>query len=246
MHRFVVTALVVALVTTLGLGRAVAQGSLDDAAIRAMVVGKAAVFEDYSIAIYGEDGGYAYVAANNLYFRGKYKIADGKLCFSIDGGQMRCDALRADGQGPYLVAPSGEVFRFAVRRAPPLQVSTLCGVDVAYTVYPPSSDVPRNVADFSGAWIGTWDYGMCGAMIVESVKADGSASAIYINGEFGQDQSFKAGAVRFRARIVGKTLSDGGTQTRFDAVMSGANELAITRVGPPGQGKARFHRTAGR
>lgn len=242
--RFVLAALVAA---ALGCGQALAQSSLDDTAIRSLLVGKSALFADYSVATYSEGGGYAYVAANNLYFRGKYTVADGKLCFAVDGGQKRCDTVRTDGQGPFLVAPTGAIFRFTALSAPPaLQVSKLCGVDIAYTIYPPAADVPRNVADFSGAWIGTWDYGMCGAMIVESVQADGSASAIYVNGEFGPDHPFKAGALRFPAKIVAKTLSDGGVQTRFDAVMSGANELAITRVGPPGQGKARFHRTAGR
>jgi hypothetical protein len=224
-------------------GAARAQPALPDAEIRDLVAGKSALFTDYSVATYGADGSYSYLAANNLYFRGTYTIAAGRLCLTLDNGQNRCDAVARDGQGIFLRDRAGQQLRFSARPVmTPQVVSTLCGVPVAYTVKPPAADVPAEIATFSGTWVGSWDYGMCAALIVESVWPDGAATVIYVNGAHDQKQTFKAGSLRFAATIKSNWLSDGGTTTAFDAVMKTPSELAAKRIGPPGAGTAQFTR----
>lgn len=227
----------------LSAGTVRAQKMMDDAQIRELLVGRSALFSDYSIATYGTDGSYTYVAANNLYFKGTYTISGGKVCLTIERGQNRCDGVGADAYGPYLLTSKEDKLRFAVRSAaPPQNVAMICGVQVAYTIQPPAARVPPEVAAFSGIWVGKWDYGMCGALIVESVQPNGLATVIYVNGDYGLEKSFKSGSVRFPAMIDDNKLSDGGRTTDFEAVMKGNNELAVRRTGGPGAGTAMFSR----
>lgn len=191
-----------------------------------MLVGKSALFVDNSIAKYGEDGTYTYVAANNLLFRGKYSLSDGRLCLQLDTGTNRCDMLERDRFGPYFLTGEGILLRFTPTNAPiPRNTASLCGVPIAYNVYPPAAEVPQNIRAFSGVWIGKWDYGMCSALIVESVRADGGATLIYVNGSMGGEYSIKAGAVRFVGKIDGNKLTNGQKGYFTEYVMVGANEL---------------------
>jgi hypothetical protein len=221
---------------------AYAQQALDDTQIRALLAGKSALYVDYSVSTYGTDGSYSYLAANNLYFKGKYGIGSGKVCVTFDDGQRRCDAVGKDAQGVYLRDSAGRQLRLAVREPmAPQTVTTLCGVPVAYTIKPPAADVPADLAAFSGTWFGAWNYGMCAALVVESIRADGTATVIYVNGAHAAD-GFKAGSMRFAAIVRGGHLSDGGTTTSFEAAMVGPDELSAKRIGPPGAGTARFTR----
>lgn len=239
MQRIFLSAIVLIAVS---IGAARAEQMLDDSQIRGLLAGKSALFADYSVATYGADGGYTYVAANNLYFKGKYAVSNGKICLTLEHGKNRCDAVGSDGYGVYLVTSAGDQLRFSVRHAmTPQNVTTLCGIQVAYTIQPPAYNVPPDVAAFSGTWVGKWDYGMCAAMIVESVQPSGLATVIYINGDYSLEKSFKAGSVRFQAMISDNKLSDGGRNTGFEAVM-GKNELSARRTGGPGAGTAKFTR----
>jgi hypothetical protein len=231
-------------IALMAVSAAAAQGqqALDDAQIRELLAGKSALFADYSVSTYGADGSYSYLAANNLHFKGKYVIGGGKVCVTFDDGQRRCDAVSKDAQGPYLRDSAGRQLRLAVR-APMTSgtVTTLCGVPVAYTIKPPAADVPADLSAFSGIWVGTWNYGMCAALVVESIQADGTATVIYVNGAHAPD-GFKAGSFRFAAIIKGNRLSDGGTTASFEAMMGSPNELSAKRIGPPGAGTAKFAR----
>jgi hypothetical protein len=55
-------------IAALPIHAALSQQLLDEGRIRDLLVGKSALFADYSVATYGTDGGYSYVAANNLFF----------------------------------------------------------------------------------------------------------------------------------------------------------------------------------
>ncbi len=210
----------------LPLATATAQQRLGDAEARTILAGQSVLFADNSIAKYGVDGSYTYVAANNLLFRGKYSIADGRLCLQLDSGTKRCDWLERDRLGLYLKSAEGVPLRFAVTNASmPQNTTSLCGVPVAYSVYPPAPGVPQNVRAFSGVWVGKWDYGMCSALIVESVRADGSATLIYVNGSMGGEYSMKSGAIRFAGKIDGAKLSNGQKAYFTEYVMVGPNEL---------------------
>ncbi|MBS0527115.1 MAG: hypothetical protein JSS04_26035, partial [Proteobacteria bacterium] len=166
------TILSVLLAMAASLGVARAEPALDDSRINALLVGKSAVFGDGSISTYNANGSYSYVAANNRHYTGKYTVSKGKVCLAIDGGERRCDTVASDANGMFLVNAAGEPLRFTLQPPIVLQnVTTLCGVPMAYNVYPPPDYLPADVKAFSGTWIGKWDYGMCGAMIVESIKA---------------------------------------------------------------------------
>ncbi|MBS0517113.1 MAG: hypothetical protein JSR90_00385 [Proteobacteria bacterium] len=225
------------------LGSAKAEQIVDDARISSLLVGKSATFADRSIATYETDGSYNYVAANNRYYRGKYTIAKGQVCLTMEkGGQNRCDKVGADTAGLYLIGTGGDILRFAV--SPPIRlqnVKTICDVPMAYNIYPPSERVPASMAAFSGTWIGQWDYGMCGALIVESIQLNGMATVIYVNGEFGLGTPIKAGSMRFIGRIDDNTLTDGGKTVSFDVVMKGGT-LFIRKTGGVGSGTAKFTR----
>lgn len=215
----------------LSLGSAHAQQTLTDPEIRELLVGKSALFADYSVATYGADGSYNYVAVNNLNYRGRYTISGGKLCLTIKQDTSRCDSVGKDGLGTYMLTSGGLPLRFTARTAVVAQTTqTLCDESIAYDVQPAAADIPENIRAFSGTWVGKWDYGLCGALIVESVKADGAASLIYVNGSYGGSNPIKAGSMRFAGRITGDTLSDGGLIANFKATMRGPDRLSVTRA----------------
>lgn len=219
-----------------------AQQLLGDPAIRDLLVGKSALFADYSVATYGGDGSYNYVAAINLNFRGRYTISGGKLCLMIKQDANRCDSVGQDGSGTYLLSSDGLPLRFAATTAIVAQTTqTLCGESIAYDVQPAAADIPENIRAFSGTWAGKWDYGLCGALIVESVKADGVASLIYVNGSFGGLNPIKAGSTRFMGTITGDTLIDGGLI--FKAIRRGPGSLYVTRSDTRAVTTATFTRT---
>src|SRR5205085_12423729 len=116
----------------------------------------------------------------------------------------------------------------------------LCGMPVAYSILPPAANLPESTRAMSGAWVGKWDYGLCSALIVESVKADGTASMVYVNGSFGGEAPIKEGVSRFQGRIAGDTLTN--DQQTFKVVLRGRDELAGTSTGLHGVSTAKFVR----
>src|SRR5262249_21541955 len=44
---------------------------------------------------------------------------------------------------------------------------------------PPAANVPSTIADFHGAWVGTWGDDLRHVLVVESVAADGKAAVIF-------------------------------------------------------------------
>lgn len=225
---------------TFAAGPARAQESLNDTQITGLLAGKSALFADHSLVTYSTDGSYTYVAPNNIYYKGRYTVSGGKLCLTLEHGKNRCDQVGRDSFGPYLFTAADDHRHFTIHlTTSPLTFTTLCGVPVAYTVYPPAPSVPADVAAFSGTWIGQWDSGICGALVVESILPNGLATVIYVNGEYGLGSNIKPGAVRFQARIMDSVLSDGGRTTGFEATLKG-NELSARRTGGPGAGTAKF------
>lgn len=207
-------------------GETRAQQALTDEQAKALLVGRSVLFSDYSIAKYDAGGAYTYVAANNLLFRGKYTIANGRLCLNLDNGTARCDTLHEDRFGVFMQTESGVQLRFSPTLIPlPRYAAKLCDVAVAYNIYPPAAGVPDNVRAFSGLWTGKWDYGLCAALIVESVQANGTASLIYINGSLGGERSIKPGATRFIGKIDGNKLTNGLKDYYTEYVLSAPNAL---------------------
>ena len=82
----------------------------------------------------------------------------------------------------------------------------------------PGAEVPEAVAQFAGAWVGEWDDsgGLCHALVVEAVLANGSARVIY---------------------SVGASVTAGVPLPRFVYVTGKISQwdtaLSLTRTGSP-------------
>lgn len=109
---------------------------------------------------------------------------------------------------------------------------TDCEQTVNYTLTPPASDVPPNVRAFSGIWSGKWEGHLCSVLVVESVKSDGTAALLYINGSVGGQYAVKAGNARFAATIVGNKLTSKGRTLTWEFVLQSPTQLSATRTGP--------------
>lgn len=98
-----------------------------------------------------------------------------------------------------------------------------CQQEIPYTVVPPAPEVPPEARMFSGVWLGVWGGDLCGALIVEDVKSDGTATTIYAIGSNGINAKQRR---RWVGRIVNGTLSlrDNGVFVDLKAV--NANELS--------------------
>ncbi len=217
------------------------QRILSDAEIRNVLVGQSILYADYSASTFGRDGTYSYVAANNVYYKGRYAIADGKVCLLIEGTAKQCESVGADGLGLYLQTPSGAQLRFALH-APfePQIITKLCDLPVAYTVQPPPYGVPEALRAYSGTWIGKWDFGMCAAVVFESIAANGTASLIYVNGSLGAEYPVKPGVRRMTVGAVGDKFSDGGRTSALELKRFGQNELVVTHWASGGVTTARL------
>ncbi len=224
-------------------GESQAQQALTEEQTKALLVGRSVIFVDYSLAKYDADGAYTYVAANNLLFTGKYTITSNRLCLNLDNGTTRCDALLYDRFGVFMQTETGAQLRFSTTLIPlPQHRTKLCDVPVAYNIYPPPAGVPDNVRAFSGVWTGKWDYGLCSALIVESVQVNGTATLIYVNGALGGEHSIKPGATRFVGKIDGNKLTNGVTAYYTEYVMSAPDVLEGFYSVPRSRAHGKFQR----
>jgi len=216
----------------LGLGAAMAAGParadqmFDGSEIRSLLLGKSALFADYSVSEYLPDGRYSYVAANNLLFRGRYAIEGNKLCLALDDEPRFCQRVGIDSLGLFMLTDAGIRFRFSIAAGVmPRETATLCGVPVAYNLVTPAVDVPEKARAFAGVWTGQWKDGLCSALIVESVQANGHASLIYVHGSRSGAQPLKAGTLRLAGTIAGNRLTNGVPESYMEYVLRN-NELS--------------------
>lgn len=201
-------------------GPAYAEQMLDSGAIRSLLVGKSALFADYSVSEYRADGQYSYVAANNLLFRGRYVIEGNRLCFALNDETHFCEQVGQDSQGLFMMTDDGARFRFSIATGVmPRETATLCGVPLAYNLTAPGANVPEKIRAFSGVWTGKWDDGLCSALIVEGVQANGLASLIYVHGARSGAQPLKPGVLRLSGTITGNKLTNGVPESYMEYVL---------------------------
>ncbi|HEY6979493.1 hypothetical protein [Reyranella sp.] len=232
----------------MGLGAAVTSGPahaeqlFDNAAIRTLLVGKSALFSDYSVSEYRADGQYRYVAANNLLFRGRYTVEGDRLCLALSDETRFCERVGLDAQGLFMLVDGGARFRFSMATGiMPRETATLCGLPVAFNATPPAAGVPEQARAFSGVWTGKWDDGLCSALIVESVHPNGYASLIYVHGAMGGARPVAAGALRLSGAIAGSKLTNGVQGSYMEYVLHD-NELLGNYSIPGSAARGRFHR----
>lgn len=114
-----------------------------------------------------------------------------------------------------------------------------CEQTVEYKLQPPNSPT---ASTFSGVWVGKWDTGLCGAVVVESIEANGTARLLYLNGSIGGQYSTKAGNRRFPGKIEGNKLTASGNNVTIEYVQSGPTELAGTFTNRYGSFKGTFRK----
>ena len=127
-----------------------------------------------------------------------------------------------------MVAAVAGLFASTIVRADTLSV---CGHSVEYKVDLPAADVPANWRGFSGVWVGNSDFGMCLGLIVESIKSDGTAKVLRINGPFGGGMPVVPRAYRFDAKLEGAKLWMTPPGFQFTYVLRSPAELAVTASG---------------
>jgi hypothetical protein len=127
----------------------------------------------------------------------------------------------------------------AAASAEPLAV---CEQSLEYHVEAPGPQVQANMRAFSGVWVGKWDSGLCGALVVESVQPDGTAGLLYINGSMGGQYPVKAGNRRFPGKIVGNKLTAAGQTVTVEYVQRSPTELAGSYTTQSGRFSGSFAR----
>jgi hypothetical protein len=118
----------------------------------------------------------------------------------------------------------------------------VCEQSIEYRVEAPGPQVPQSMRAFSGVWVGKWDSGLCGALVVESLQADGTASLFYINGSMGGQYPTKAGNRRFPGKIVGNKLTASGSTVTTEYTLRGPADMAATYSTQYGNFSGRFAR----
>lgn len=92
-----------------------AQAIADDA-IKAMLTGKTVNVGEDGVANYKADGAYEYFSkASGQTARGKYSIADGRVCVDFPNRQSRCDKIIKEGDTVFIVNSSGTKYKMVVR-----------------------------------------------------------------------------------------------------------------------------------
>jgi hypothetical protein len=119
------------------------------------------------------------------------------------------------------------------------QTLAACGQAVPYKVEPPAAQVPPEMRAFSGPWIGTWDSGVCNAIVIESIQPDGTVRILDVFGPVG---SKPPGQLRYAGKIAGNTLtSSGGTQA-VQYTLNSPTNLSGTFISNTAQSRGIFSR----
>lgn len=101
-----------------------------------------------------------------------------------------------------------------------------CGLTLEYKVEPPGPDVPAAMRDFSGVWVGAFDYGMCIGMVVESIRPNGTVRVLRFNGSYINSISSVSG--RVEGKIEGNTLGTINNRFQVAYVVRSPTEISVT------------------
>jgi hypothetical protein len=113
------------------------------------------------------------------------------------------------------------------------QSAVLCGRSVDYVL---DTTGGANYAGFLGVWTGTWSNPsrLCGGLIVEKIRPDGSAQALYVygSGKIGWKQqhvtgSIQAGRFTFQDDQASSFSFDMKSETYLGAIFRGASGRLI-------------------
>lgn len=118
---------------------------------------------------------------------------------------------------------------------PPQAGRVFCEQQVGFHIAPPTA-VPQRYRRFIGIWSdGAWDARTCAALIVESVRGDGTASIVYVFGPLSSAARVPGGVLHGTGVIRGGELrfqNSDGTQFAFRPTIV---DLAGRMTAPGGQ-----------
>lgn len=115
-----------------------------------------------------------------------------------------------------------------------------CGVDVDYQTEAPAAGLSPAAASLYGVWVGTWDGGLCSALVVESVKPDGTVRAWYVHGTYSPWNITRPGKYNWTGRFSNNKLVFKGAQGGVDYALSSAGKLDGLYYNAGGQTKGSF------
>jgi len=119
--------------------------------------------------------------------------------------------------------------------AEPSEGRVFCEQSVSYRIADPST-VPESYRRFLGAWSdAAWDANTCAALIVDSVRPDGTASIIYVYGPLGSNTRVPGGILHGTGVIRDDELrfqNSDRTQFAFRAAIA---DLVGQMTAPNGQ-----------
>ena len=95
-------------------------------------------------------------------------------------------------------------------------------------IVPPSSDLPQEIAAFSGKWEGNWDKTLDAVLIVEEIGPE-KAKIIYAWGD-APEWNTERGFQRFKAKVItGQKPKLEFNKGRFTVQLVDSNTIKITR-----------------
>jgi len=119
-----------------------------------------------------------------------------------------------------------------------------CGQSVGYRLADPST-APDNYRRFVGVWSdAAWDARTCAALVVEDVKADGTASIIYVYGPQGSSSPVPGGVLHGTGVIRGGELRFQNSDGSQFAFRPGIVDMVGHLIDPKGESfEATFKQT---
>ena len=122
--------------------------------------------------------------------RSEWKIGPNKLENDSEGGITITYFLSDDGktlEGTYIYRDKQTRINYTtMQRDIPVSLPTVSNTTPlpwGIKVVPPSPDLPKEIAGFSGTWYGIWDNGRATTLVVEKIEPS-AAIAVYSYGEY--------------------------------------------------------------
>jgi hypothetical protein len=115
-----------------------------------------------------------------------------------------------------------------------------CDMTVDYALAPIEQGAPQSAAALQGVWVGTWDGGMCSALVVESISISGGVQAWYVYGRYTPWGIAQAGKAKWAGKMVNNKLSFAGSRGGADYTLTAPNKLDGLYFSSAGQFKGAF------
>ena len=113
----------------------------------------------------------------------------------------------------------------ALGHAAAAQTLNACEISTDYKIAPLEAGAPANAAALQGVWVGTWEGGLCSALIVESIAKDGTIQAWYVFGRYPAWQIAQPGKRRWTGKLSDKKMVFKGQGGGADYTLVGSSRL---------------------